>query len=206
MSGTRLSAAEQRALVTAAVAAPSVHNTQPWLFGVHDDHLDLWADPSRQLLSQDPDARALTVSCGAALLNLRVAAEHLGYQPRVELLPDDETPDLLARVAFDGRSAHAGMAAALFEAIDKRHTNRLPYEDRPVPRSVLDALVEAASQEGADLHAISDRQDRRRLVEIIHEADLEQEIDRDRLEEAAHWAGVGSDRSDGVPEESLGPL
>ena len=69
-----------RQLIAAAVAAPSVHNTQPWLFRVDDD-----AGPpvrrrqSRQLQAQDPDGRALLMSCGAALLNLRLAAEHLGH-------------------------------------------------------------------------------------------------------------------------------
>ena len=206
MSVGRLTEVEQRLLLTAAVAAPSVHNTQPWLFAVRDNRIDLIADTSRQLHGQDSDGRALTISCGAALLNLRVAAEHLGYQPEVQLLPDDGQPDLLARVVFGGQHTHAGMATELFTAIDLRRTNRQPYEDRPVPRSVLDALVEAARQEGAELHTLSDPQDRRRLVELIHEADLDQETNPVRLDEAARWTGVDSDRSDGVPTESLGPL
>ncbi len=197
---------EQRLLLAAAVAAPSVHNTQPWLFDVHDGGIDLLADPSRQLHGQDPDGRALIVSCGAALLNLRVAAEHLGYRPQVTLLPDEARPDLLAQVSLAGQHDHAGMATELFSAIDRRHTNRQPYEDRPVPRSVVDALVEAARQEGADLHVISDRQDRRRLVELIHEADLDHETNPVRIDEATKWTGVSDDRADGVPERALGPL
>jgi len=98
------------------------------------------------------------------------------------------------------------MATELFSAIDRRHTNRQPYEDRPVPRSVVDALVEAARQEGADLHVISDRQDRRRLVELIHEADLDHETNPVRIDEATKWTGVSDDRADGVPERALGPL
>jgi len=203
---TVLSPTDQRLLLTAAVAAPSVHNTQPWLFRVNGHRIDVVADRSRQLLAQDPDGRALLVSCGAALLNLRVAAEHLGFQPRVEVLPDPAEPDLVARVSVDGHHSRAGMTAELFAAIDQRRTNRMPYEDRPVPRPVLDALVEAARQEGAELHTVSHLHDRRRLVELIHDADEDQESNPSRVAEAGQWTGVEPGRPDGVPRSALGPL
>jgi len=53
-----------------AVQAPSSHNSQPWRFRVREAEIELWADTSRQLHVVDPDARELTISCGAALFNL----------------------------------------------------------------------------------------------------------------------------------------
>ena len=206
MTMATLSPIDERLLLNAAVAAPSVHNTQPWLFRVSDGRVDLLADRTRQLREQDPEGRALLVSCGAALLNLRVATEHVGYEPHVELLPDPDEPDLMARVAIDGHHTRAGMTAELFNAIEQRHTNRMPYEDRPVPRPVLDALVEAARQEGAELHVVTDPHDRARLVDLIHEADLTHETNAARIDEAQRWTGVGEHRTDGVPAQALGPL
>src|SRR4051794_7577241 len=47
--------------------APSVHNTQPWRFEVHETDeavaLDLYAVPARQLPVLDPDGRQLVLSC-----------------------------------------------------------------------------------------------------------------------------------------------
>ena len=63
-----------RRLLEAAVQAPSSHNTQPWLFRVEDGAVHLLADRTRALPVNDPDDRELTISCGCALLNLRVAA------------------------------------------------------------------------------------------------------------------------------------
>jgi nitroreductase len=37
-----------------ATLAPSIHNTQPWLFGVGDASVDVYADLSRALPVVDP--------------------------------------------------------------------------------------------------------------------------------------------------------
>src|SRR6185436_14115060 len=75
-------------LVSAAAMAPSSHNTQPWLFLVGHHSIDLVADRRRALPVNDPGDRELTISCGCALLNLRVAAAAAGYSPRVALCPE----------------------------------------------------------------------------------------------------------------------
>jgi len=65
-------------LLRYAVLAPSGHNTQPWLFCVRDDIVDLYGDRAQALAVVDPDDRELTISCGAALFNLRVALRRFG--------------------------------------------------------------------------------------------------------------------------------
>src|SRR5215471_7151832 len=74
-------AAQQlRVLLNYALLAPSEYNTQPWLFRIYDNCVDLYADPSRRLPIVDPDDRELIISCGAACQNLRIAVRHFGYQ------------------------------------------------------------------------------------------------------------------------------
>src|SRR5438045_7481333 len=84
-------------LIATAARAPSVHNTQPWRFRVGHDAIDLYSDQRRKLRA-DPVGREMLISCGAALLGLRLAVRSLGYQPMVELLPDPARLRLLARV------------------------------------------------------------------------------------------------------------
>ena len=69
-----------------AVLAPSNHNTQPWLFEIHGDAIHLFVDRSRALPMTDPEDREMLISCGAALLNLRVAMRHFGVLGAVETL------------------------------------------------------------------------------------------------------------------------
>ncbi len=202
-STTSLAPTLVRQIIGAAVAAPSVHNTQPWLFRIDGDEIHVLADASRQLAAQDPDGRALVMSCGAALLNLRLAAEHFGRTSDVTLFPSDD-PDHLATINVHGEVTASGMVDELFAAIPHRHTNRLPYEDRPVPPAVLEALSEAASQEGAVFYPVTEPAERRRLVDLIHDADAT--TDPKVMAEAKRWTGVESTRPDGVPAESLGPI
>jgi len=206
MTAPGISPRESDLLLAAATAAPSLHNSQPWVFEVTGRVVDLYADPSRQLSHTDPDGRELLVSCGAALLNLRVAAAYLGYEAHARLLPDAGQATWLARVELTGRSRHAGMAAALYDAITLRHTNRQPFEDRPVPRDAADALVEAASLESAELSLVTHEAERARLVSLVHQADLQRDLDPGLATEAARWTGVPAGRDDGVPGYALGPL
>jgi nitroreductase len=192
-----------RQLIAAAVAAPSVHNTQPWLFRIDGDKIHLYADPTRQLQAQDPDGRAMLMSCGAALLNLRLAAEHFGRTSTVVMTPSDD-PNHVATIDLHGEVSPSAMVDELFAAIPHRHTNRNPYEDRPVPPAVLEALSEAASQEGAIFYPVTEPSERRRLVDLIHDADAT--ADPQIMSEAKRWTGVEPTRPDGIPTEALGPI
>jgi hypothetical protein len=44
------------------------------------DTVELYADRTQALAVVDPEDRALTISCGAALPNLRVALRRLSYR------------------------------------------------------------------------------------------------------------------------------
>ena len=81
----------------AAVAlAASPHNTQPWLFDVTDDAIDVYADRARHLGSFDPFRREMHLGLGCAIENLVRATRVFGFaaeeavQPangRLELAP-----------------------------------------------------------------------------------------------------------------------
>src|SRR6266511_4188127 len=137
----------------AAVAAPSVHNTQPWKFRIRGSGIDVYADYSRRLDVIDPHGRELLISVGAAVLNLRVAILAHGHQPLLRLLPSVRERNLVARVT-PGPPVQANQTArALAQAVPRRRTNRRPFADIPVPEHTLDELAAAAKVEGATLSA-----------------------------------------------------
>src|SRR5438094_3451657 len=54
-----------------ALLAPSSHNSQPWLFHICKNTLELYADRRRACPVVDPGDRELIMSCGCALFHLR---------------------------------------------------------------------------------------------------------------------------------------
>jgi nitroreductase len=190
-------------LLTAATAAPSMHNTQPWRFRVSNDTVELRADRERMLPVTDPTGRAVHIACGAALLNLRLAAAVAGREPVVQLLPDPDQPLLLATVRLAGPH-HAGPGEReLHAAITRRHTNRGPFSGRPVPPMVAAELADAARVEGAILHVL-DGNETARVLYLIRDAERGWLADPAYRAELARWAGGPRDR-DGISDSSLGP-
>jgi hypothetical protein len=199
------SSGKLRFLVRYAVLAPSNHNTQPWLFRIRGDEVELYADRTRSLRTVDPEDRELTISCGAALLHLRLAMRHFGYLGSIEALPDSGDADLLARVRLGMLGETAVQENLLFHAIPKRRTNRLPFTSDLVPEALLAALESAADSEGAWLHIIRHEETRYAIADLIAEADrLQWASKRFRLE-LASWVHPNRSKSrDGIPGYARG--
>jgi len=197
-------------LLRYAILAPSGHNTQPWLFRVvvENNQIEVYADRSRALPLVDPDDRELLISCGAALYNLRLAANHFGItDEEVQLLPDGHNPDLLARISIseDTEGAIKKQAendAALFDAITKRRSNRSPFENRRLPDDLLKSLKDSARAYGAWLDVIDDDDvdKKNTLADLISQGDKIQLSDKRFRRELAAWIHPNRSKSrDGMP-------
>jgi len=194
-----------RECLLAACAAPSVHNTQPWLFRPRGDAIDVLVDRRRQLATMDPDGREMFVSVGAAILNLRLAIRAHGREARVRLMPDGDQPDLAARLTMDRSTAPPAAVVALAGTIPRRHTNRRPFLDKPVPFGTLEELAAAADTEQAALLAV-DTALRDGVLSLTRTAENRMRADPRYRTELAAWTtpgGVG--RRDGVPRQAFGP-
>ncbi|MFE0440686.1 Acg family FMN-binding oxidoreductase [Streptomyces nigra] len=173
-------------LVEQAVRAPSSHNTQPWLFRCADGAIELRADRSRPLPVNDPDHRELFISCGAALLNLRVAARHHGLLASPDLLPDPAEDLLCARLTLSEAGPETPDETLLYAAIARRHTYRKPFADRTVPGDCLRRMRQAAEAEGARLSLVPDGV-REPIAALVGEGDRRQFADPNWRRELAHW-------------------
>jgi nitroreductase len=192
-------------LLGAAGLAPSLHNSQPWQFAVGSSHVEVYANPSQQLRNADPTGRALLISCGAAVFNLRVAAAHLGYRPRPRLMPAPSDQTLIATLDFERRRGAAELSR-LYDAVPARRTNRQPFEERSLPPSVRATLGDAARVEGALLTVFDDPEEVSRIGDLLRDADVLERTEPARIVERARW--IGDERQEeraGIPSESIGP-
>jgi nitroreductase len=191
------------ACLDAAVAAPSVHNTQPWQFRVGRGRVDVLADYDRLLPVADPDGRELLISVGAAVLNLRLAILHAGRAPILRLLSSHRQGDAVARLTLGPPVAPGRTARALMTAVPRRHTSRLPFSDITVPARVLAELSAAAATEGATL-SVPYEAERDSVLGLLRVANARQLADPAYRAEVGAWTLPVPQRRDGVPTQSFG--
>lgn len=198
------------ALIHDATAAPSLHNAQPWRFRcfLGSRTLHVRSDPRRAVPHTDPHGRALHLGCGAALMNLRVAAVHGGWHPGTRLLPDPRDTELLASVRLTALGSGKGALDALYPAIRTRHTSRQPFEETEIPDAVRGALADAARDEGASLTFLTGWH-LQEVSELAQEAEARNLADRGVSEDLRQWTHGGVPFLDtavaGVPEYAFGP-
>jgi hypothetical protein len=199
----QLSTEQIDVLLSAAVAAPSMHNTQPWRFDVNGHVIDLYLDNARALPAEDSTGRAMRIAAGAAAFNLRCAAASVGLGSWFGLAPNASEPDLVARIVVQPTGEPDPTLKQLSTEIPRRHTSRVPV--RPVPLSAEDRimLTRAALAEGAELTWLAPPQTKQ-VLDLLVDTDLREVGDWHRTAERAHW--VGGDRTtEGVPSAALGP-
>lgn len=184
---------------SAALLAPSVHNTQPWRFVLDADALEIHADRSRQLNVSDPSGRQLMISCGCALFNARVALAAQKYDAIVQRFPDPARKDLIATITLPSEQAEWTPIASLEQHIARRHSNRRRFQETTVSPSVLYDLSSAAEHEHAELFRVREAAHRRSLSALSQQAEALEAADSRYRQELREWTTTDAKREDGVP-------
>jgi hypothetical protein len=154
-----------------AILASNPHDTQPWLFGVGDSAMTVFADRGRHLGSFDPFRREMHLGLGAAVENLVLAARAFGWAADVVpadgtlVLSPDDTPVPAVRVIL---TPMPPFRDALFDAIPNRHTHRGPYRvDQSIGGERLKRLTALAASDAVRVVLIEDASARGELAALI---------------------------------------
>ncbi len=122
--------------VGAAILAASPHNTQPWLFEVTAERIELYADLSKSLGAMDTLHREMYIGLGCALENLVITARQHGREATVTMMPGEDETHVASIVLTEA----AAQSSPLYERIPKRHTNRGRYLDSDPPPGLEEEL------------------------------------------------------------------
>ncbi|MFA5010956.1 MAG: nitroreductase family protein [Ignavibacteria bacterium] len=190
-----------------AILAPSGHNTQPWLFEVHEESLNLYADRTRALPVIDPDDKELIISCGAALTNLIYAMKYFGFEPEIKLFPVEHDNDLLASITIKTRDYEpTDDEKTLFKSIRKRRTNRLPFADDVIDGITRQRLM-TITKEDPDVRfsIVEENNQREEIIKLIEQGDRIQSQNKSFCRELAQWVHPNrSNSKDGIPGYAFG--
>lgn len=191
---------------------PSPHNTQPCRLHVVDDtHAQVVFIPSRGLYIADPSGRFTEAAFGIFVELCKIAAAAQGYRLQYSytyepLYPkgDHETPQVVASLELVVDATVRDLPA---ELITKRHTSRLPYDNRPVPPEVVTELQAEAKEWGHELFVRNDPEAIRWVVELNKESLLNDLEDAAIREELKKWLRYSRQealaKKDGLSAEAM---
>lgn len=190
--------ADLRAAAGAGIHAPSMHNSQPWLFRLRDGAVEILADPSRQLTVADASGWAIRLACGAATYNARLALAVRGHPAEVHVRPSPTEPDLIARLVAGPQRPPTYLEQDLYAAIMRRHSNRAPFWPDRVPSDARVRLIEAARDESAWLDLLVGMTALSGFAEIAGSADRVLRRDDRYQAELIGWTHADT-APDGIP-------
>lgn len=169
---------DYRTLVHYATLAASSHNTQPWLFRLHENAIAILPDLSRRCPAVDPDDHHLYASLGCAAENLLIAARAGGLDGH--LTPG--TSGVL--VEFEQAEPEH---STLFEAIPARQCSRSEYDGSKLTDDELNELGAAGQGEGVSALLISDRDRMAQIADWVARGNTAQFADSAWVEELQSW-------------------
>lgn len=198
MATSSFGTAELQLAAAAGIRAPSMHNSQPWLFRVRDDAIEVLADPRDSLGTAERLGWAERIACGAATFNARLALAANGTPADTRMRPDPIDPLLMARLRPARERPASYLETDLFAAVERRYSNRQPFWPDPVPAELRARLVAAAQAEGAWLELLIGTTALSGFAQIAQSADRVLRRDPHYQAELSHWART-EPAGDGVP-------
>lgn len=203
MARTQSTHPDLAAVIDLARLAPSVHNTQPWLFHVAQDVLTLSRDGARRLPALDPEGRQQTISCGAALYLARLGLRLQGFDSVVEDVSSTDSTTVLARLRAVPGSPVTAEEAVLGHAARSRHTQRGVFERRPVAEEVVAEMADAVQEQGAWVQILANPADQVTLAVLLARAEEAEMADPDYRDELAAWTNRPTSTHDGLPSRAM---
>lgn len=124
-----------RCIIEYATKAPSGHNTQPWLFKIENDVIEIHPNLKLSLTAVDNNNREMYISLGCTLQNLCIAAQNFGYTTTPTTCKSSVSHYI--RVKLTKEKIYSN---PLFTQIEIRQTNRSIYNGKTVDTELIAAL------------------------------------------------------------------
>ncbi len=147
-------------LLSHAINAPSGGNSQPWTFRVADNKLTILSHPEKDNPVLNFSFRGTLIAHGALIENIIISASHHGLEATVNLArdPNDRT---VAEIIFRDSNLSPD---PLYSAIPLRFTNRKQYEDKPIPKEILEDISSLANALGGAMVKTYFTDDKNKMV------------------------------------------
>jgi len=152
--------------------APSVSNLQPWKIEVGADKIDIFLNADLVKTLPTIVINACVFSLGSFIENMKLSADSLSLDYRLELLSPSDVYGAFARFSFTGRNPDKG-EDVLYSYLATRVTNRQFADNKQVTEEQIGTLDELLSERYPDLclRTVSSEASKLEAANILGKAD-----------------------------------
>ncbi|NBD95368.1 MAG: Tat pathway signal protein [Gammaproteobacteria bacterium] len=186
-------------LVHYATLAASSHNTQPWLFRLHDDAVEILPDADRRCPAVDPDDHHLYASLGCAAENLMIAARAAGLRGEYTYEPKTSGVRIELERAEPDRSV-------LFGAIPERQCSRSEYDGSALTVEEIARLEAAGQGDGVSITLITERALMEEVADFVARGNTAQFADAAWARELQSWIRFSAPEAMSTGDGLYGPV
>jgi len=209
LDGHREAVARQRQLLTGdptrqdlirmSTLAANGHNTQPWLFHLHDAGITIRPDVSRRTKVVDPDDHHLYVSLGCAAENLIIAARAHGLTAEATIVGG---PEAQIDIAL---GTGTPLDETLYQAIPLRQSTRSAYDGQSISSTDIGRLNAAAQQDGVSVLFFTEPSQLDAISEFVVAGNTAQMDDPAFVSELRDWLRFSPDTAIATGDGLFGP-
>ena len=153
-----------------AVSAPSGENCQPWKFEVVGNEIKIFNLPEKDLSLYNFKQFGSYISHGSVIENIIIAAKEVGYNSDVVIFPNPQNPNHVTSIVISKQEKIE--KDYLFPYIEKRVSNRNPYEEKLLNQDQENRLLLAARNVGdIELKLVSDKNKKIKLGKYLSLSD-----------------------------------
>ena len=137
-----------------AVTAPSGDNSQPWWFHLNGNVLEVNMIPDKDNPILNFRLSGSYIALGALIENISILSTEEKLGTKISLLPEKNSPYLIARISFTEDENIEQDELAPF--VTKRATNRKPYHKKVLPKEFIDDILSSMNErEGGSIVVLS---------------------------------------------------
>jgi sulfur-carrier protein adenylyltransferase/sulfurtransferase len=188
-------------LLQKGTLAISADNSQHWKFSHSDTSITIHEDPDRSNFNSSTGHLPQLISYGAVAENISIAASAINLNTNINFRYTRENPSVIAECKFTA----GAKKDQLFDFLEHRHTNRLPYHKTPVPSVQIEKLY-ASIQDFTDInmHCYQATSEKGILTKITAVSDEMIWLTKSLHEDLVRWIRFDKHSQDGLPLPTLG--
>lgn len=188
------------------ILAPSTHNSQPWLFRIKENSVEIYSNSLIHIKEADPKGRDLYISLGCVIENIVIAARYFGMFKNIAYRIG-ELPGLVAEIFFIESGAKNLMYQDIFETIVTRVTARGMFTSAEIPPRIfedLSTLSNEYGEGGLEMRCITQKKEIERIASLTAEGLKIAYRSKSFRKEMSQWVHNSFTRKkDGIPGYSL---